>query len=252
MAMVFLHDFLELNDEFSQEFKDMLKKIGDVDAEHQDHMDSARQAAEKFFKDAPKLPAEEEEARVKTWLNQLLEAKKLCQDKKAMAQHAGARLDKLLKHLDGKLLDFEKELEASNPGCTVKLKEQSLLLDTEESPYLVAKGRGYLSRGRSSMTPRKTQARKAETAAAEEEDSTLYCICRQLSHGDMIGCDNDNCEIQWFHLPCVGLTVAPEGSWYCPMCLRDMQLAAEKKKKQQQQQQQQQQQSGEPKRKKRK
>lgn len=22
----------------------------------------------------------------------------------------------------------------------------------------------------------------------------------------MIGCDNDNCEIEWFHLECVGLT----------------------------------------------
>lgn len=28
-------------------------------------------------------------------------------------------------------------------------------------------------------------------------DDTLYCICRKVSHGEMIGCDNENCEIEW-------------------------------------------------------
>jgi hypothetical protein len=35
----------------------------------------------------------------------------------------------------------------------------------------------------------------------------------------MIGCDNDDCRIQWFHLACVGLKRAPSGSWYCNECL---------------------------------
>lgn len=38
--------------------------------------------------------------------------------------------------------------------------------------------------------------------------------------GDMIGCDNEECEIEWFHYPCVGLSQAnkPTGRWYCPYC----------------------------------
>ena len=28
-------------------------------------------------------------------------------------------------------------------------------------------------------------------------DSTVYCTCRQVSYGEMIGCDNDDCEIEW-------------------------------------------------------
>ncbi|CAH1782755.1 unnamed protein product [Owenia fusiformis] len=49
-----------------------------------------------------------------------------------------------------------------------------------------------------------------------------YCICNQVSYGDMVGCDNDDCTIEWFHYPCVGLTQAPKGKWYCPQCTAAM------------------------------
>lgn len=54
----------------------------------------------------------------------------------------------------------------------------------------------------------------------EGEDETLYCFCRQVSYGDMIGCDNDDCKFEWFHYDCVGVTEpSKEGElWYCPDC----------------------------------
>ncbi|KAI9332921.1 hypothetical protein DFJ73DRAFT_855170 [Zopfochytrium polystomum] len=45
-----------------------------------------------------------------------------------------------------------------------------------------------------------------------------YCICNQVSYGEMIGCDNTDCEIEWFHYQCVGLTGPVKGKWYCPSC----------------------------------
>ena len=51
------------------------------------------------------------------------------------------------------------------------------------------------------------------------EDRERYCLCRDVSYGEMIGCDSKNCEIEWFHLRCVNLNVAPKGKWYCPRCL---------------------------------
>ena len=33
-----------------------------------------------------------------------------------------------------------------------------------------------------------------------------FCYCRQISYGEMIGCDNPHCKIEWFHFECVGLT----------------------------------------------
>ncbi|PIA15787.1 hypothetical protein COEREDRAFT_102660 [Coemansia reversa NRRL 1564] len=45
-----------------------------------------------------------------------------------------------------------------------------------------------------------------------------YCYCNQVSYGEMVACDNDNCEVEWFHLGCVDLKGPPEGTWYCRDC----------------------------------
>ncbi|XP_018486844.1 PHD finger protein ING1-like [Raphanus sativus] len=45
-----------------------------------------------------------------------------------------------------------------------------------------------------------------------------YCICNQVSYGEMIACDNNECTIEWFHFGCVGLKDQPKGKWYCPDC----------------------------------
>ncbi|KAI8390863.1 uncharacterized protein BYT42DRAFT_610135 [Radiomyces spectabilis] len=50
------------------------------------------------------------------------------------------------------------------------------------------------------------------------DDDEKYCICQTSSNGLMIACDNEHCSTEWFHLECVGLTVPPEGVWYCPAC----------------------------------
>ncbi|PON44195.1 ING family [Parasponia andersonii] len=54
-----------------------------------------------------------------------------------------------------------------------------------------------------------------------DPNEPTYCVCHQVSFGDMIACDNENCQGgEWFHYACVGLT--PEtrfkGKWYCPTC----------------------------------
>ena len=49
----------------------------------------------------------------------------------------------------------------------------------------------------------------------------LWCYCRQDENFDyLIGCDNDCCTIQWFHLSCVNMTMeeVPDGDWFCPDC----------------------------------
>lgn len=70
------------------------------------------------------------------------------------------------------------------------------------------------------------QAQKEETPPREEEpaidpDEPTYCLCDQISYGEMIMCDNDLCPIEWFHFSCVTLTTKPKGKWYCPKCRGD-------------------------------
>ena len=51
-----------------------------------------------------------------------------------------------------------------------------------------------------------------------DPNEPLYCTCRRVSFGQMVGCDNEDCLIEWFHFGCVGLTEEPS-KWYCPDCV---------------------------------
>ncbi|KAI1816055.1 hypothetical protein GGS20DRAFT_539909 [Poronia punctata] len=54
-----------------------------------------------------------------------------------------------------------------------------------------------------------------------DPEEPKYCLCNRVSFGTMIQCDNiDNCEKEWFHLECVGLSEIPARTtkWYCPQC----------------------------------
>lgn len=44
-----------------------------------------------------------------------------------------------------------------------------------------------------------------------EEDEPVYCYCQQVSYGEMVACDAENCPREWYHLDCVGLQQAPRG-----------------------------------------
>jgi hypothetical protein len=53
------------------------------------------------------------------------------------------------------------------------------------------------------------------------ESEPIYCVCSEISYGQMICCDNDSCKIEWFHFECVKLHSKPKGKWYCPNCRGD-------------------------------
>lgn len=70
---------------------------------------------------------------------------------------------------------------------------------------------------------RRTQSskRKKNSESSDSNDSDIqpsYCICEDISYGNMVCCDNDLCPIQWFHFDCVLLSRKPKGKWYCPGC----------------------------------
>lgn len=53
---------------------------------------------------------------------------------------------------------------------------------------------------------------------AADASQPRYCVCQNISYGEMVACDNPECPIEWFHFACVGLTEQPKGKWYCPEC----------------------------------
>jgi hypothetical protein len=59
-----------------------------------------------------------------------------------------------------------------------------------------------------------------------DPNEPTYCYCKRVSFGEMVGCENDKCKIEWFHFSCVGLdpTVKLKGKWYCKECKLKMKM----------------------------
>jgi inhibitor-of-growth protein 1 len=76
--------------------------------------------------------------------------------------------------------------------------------------------------GTTRKVERERSASPAEPRGLEiDPDEPTYCLCDEVSYGEMIGCDNDLCPIEWFHFNCVGLSGKPKGKWFCPFCRGD-------------------------------
>ncbi|KAI7901011.1 uncharacterized protein BX663DRAFT_487983 [Cokeromyces recurvatus] len=82
-----------------------------------------------------------------------------------------------------------------------------------------------IPRTKSNKPPSPTRKNSSNTKLIKSEmhidpNEPLYCYCNQVSYGEMVACDNMNCEIEWFHLACVNLKTVPKGKWYCDYCTK--------------------------------
>ncbi|CAG9568048.1 unnamed protein product [Danaus chrysippus] len=82
------------------------------------------------------------------------------------------------------------------------------------------KGIGKKKKRKSRQVAQRSETPPEETDAIDP-DEPRYCLCDQISFGEMILCDNDLCPIEWFHFSCVSLTTKPKGKWFCPKCRGD-------------------------------
>jgi len=76
------------------------------------------------------------------------------------------------------------------------------------------------AQGSKNKKKKKTEE-EMEQVDAIDPDEPKYCICDDVSYGAMISCDN-NCDKEWFHLPCMSMTEGDipsrRAKWYCPDC----------------------------------
>ncbi|KAF4310564.1 Zinc finger PHD-type protein [Botryosphaeria dothidea] len=114
----------------------------------------------------------------------------------------------------------------SIPGSGVRLsvrrsKRPAPGAMTEDKKVVIGR-RSSAPKKRSKKTDDKTDAMQHEAIEDIDPNEPRYCLCGDVSYGPMIACDNANCEKEWFHLPCVGLSEDAQPPrrqlWYCPPC----------------------------------
>jgi hypothetical protein len=87
---------------------------------------------------------------------------------------------------------------------------------------LLAQQNSEVDDGASSIQGDDEDGELADEDMEVDPDEPTYCYCNRVSFGDMIGCDAENCEKEWFHLPCVGLKAAPKGNGVSPVPLTSL------------------------------
>ena len=100
-----------------------------------------------------------------------------------------------------------------------KVNHVASALKAIDNSFSEASSEGPRRKKRTGLSEAEVFEAGIEAAMRERTDPNepLYCTCKRLSFGDMIACDNEDCPIEWFHYPCVGVSTPP-ASWLCPLC----------------------------------
>lgn len=61
----------------------------------------------------------------------------------------------------------------------------------------------------------------SDTVNTGEAVQAVWCYCRKEECGEMVACDSDSCQYEWFHYMCVGVLSEPKGKWFCPECRKN-------------------------------
>ncbi|CAL1541796.1 unnamed protein product [Lymnaea stagnalis] len=122
--------------------------------------------------------------------------------------------------------------QSASAPSTPEPRSQRTKKQTTKAAALAAQQQQHTTTGANASQPSTPQVTTTEpedlsTDVQVEEwgadpNEPRYCLCNQVSYGEMVGCDNNDCPIEWFHYGCVGLSQAPKGKWYCPQCTAAM------------------------------
>ncbi|XP_063056973.1 inhibitor of growth protein 5a isoform X3 [Engraulis encrasicolus] len=192
--------------------------------------------AEEYIANVRTLASEQRVEHLQKIQSAYSKCKEYSDDKVQLAMQTYEMVDKHIRRLDADLARFENEL---------KEKLDVTGYESPDNRSLKKGGRGGLKekrgprgRGRKGSDEDSPQKKKIKNSP-EFGDSLLsvqpsdvldmpvdpneptYCLCHQVSYGEMIGCDNPDCPIEWFHFACVDLTTKPKGKWFCPRCTQD-------------------------------
>ncbi|XP_046850308.1 inhibitor of growth protein 4-like isoform X2 [Xenia sp. Carnegie-2017] len=228
---MYLEHYLDSIENLPYELQRNFTLMRDLDQRTQDILKEIDDMADNYTECARNLSPSEKTEQLTKIEESFAKAKELSEDKVQLAMQTYEMVDKHIRKLDFDLARFEADLKEQH--------EQELAASDEENKDSKSrKKKRKKSRGKSTGAESARKKKRDEpvipplaavTAFLPSPDVQVldmpvdpneptYCLCHQVSYGEMIGCDNLECPIEWFHFPCVGLTTKPKGKWYCPKC----------------------------------
>ncbi|XP_076054872.1 inhibitor of growth protein 5 isoform X2 [Oratosquilla oratoria] len=239
-----LEQYLESLENLPTELQRNFHLMRDLDQRSQDVMRNVDKISDDYLTSVREMSMEKRSEQVSTIQKMYNRAKEYSDDKVHLAIQTYELVDKHIRRLDSDLAKFEAEIKEKALNNTKKEEETGTKKRRKKKEERGKnKKRGHQSDEEDPPqkgTGRKNKKKKAESDSAiasviahpsdvmdmpVDPNEPTYCLCHQVSYGEMIACDKLDCPIEWFHFACVGLTTKPKGKWYCPKC------STERKKK---------------------
>ncbi|KAI8086274.1 uncharacterized protein BX664DRAFT_335391 [Halteromyces radiatus] len=243
--LAYLGDYKDTIDVLPMELQRNFTLIRQLDDSAQDLMGKVAHESIALCQSQVIVPEIERKRRLIEIGNLLNESVKRGEEKFALAKSTYDAVDRHCSRLDNDLQKFEDE-QWIGPSRMGRTRSNSLQQqDTNVSPTTTTR-KLTSTRPRKIKSTRTGHKRKQEldqeqgdylsTEDAVQHAQTainlsdlpidpnepVYCYCRMVSYGEMVACDNDECDIEWFHLDCVGLRAPPKGKWYCKNCASEV------------------------------
>lgn len=226
-----LTDFLERVEPLPAEIRRSLSLVQQLDTGSQEMLAKLKEMQDEYIRKTRRRMQERGMLRGPMYRDQAAlaaigrvrrEATQKADTKIACTAQAYDLVDSHIRRLDKDIARYEKHLRASglwtDPGA-----------EAAEAPKVVKRGRKTKAAGTAGAGAGAGAATVADQSLVQMVDDApidpnepLYCICHRVAFGGMVGCDNDDCAVEWFHYSCVGLTEQPKGKWYCPTCRETM------------------------------
>ncbi len=238
-SAVYLENFLESIEHLPKELQRSFSLMKDLDTRTQDTMSDVETCVKEYKRNVSLLAHNDRKEKL-TRIDELYQkAKEYTDDKVQLAMQMYEMVDKHIRKLDADLGRFEHELNLKDYSHG---RRASVTVDEGHSTGLSRRKRNSESGCGSSRARKKYASSSEETGQSGltspaalctpggptdvldmpvDPNEPTYCLCHQVSFGEMIGCDNLDCPIEWFHFQCVGLTSKPKGKWYCPRCTQE-------------------------------
>ena len=219
MASAFLSSYLETIESVPSELQRNFTMMCDLDKRVHDIMKEIENSYGTYLEKANSLEKTEKAKYIMEMRHKFKKCNTFSDDKVQLAMQTYEMVDKHIRRLDTDL----QRLEAKQRSQEQKQESQMFVDKTTDKKKQKQKGAEVQARDPVSSLPFSLISGTGEGLDMPvDPNEPTYCLCHQVSYGEMIGCDNTDCPVEWFHFACVGLSSKPKGSWYCPLCTKEM------------------------------
>ncbi|KAM5163858.1 inhibitor of growth protein 5 isoform 1-T1 [Mantella aurantiaca] len=229
---MYLEHYLDSIENLPCELQRNFQLMSDLDQRTEDKKKEIDSLASEYINNVRDFTPEQRVQHLHRIQNAYSKCKEYSDDKVQLAMQTYEMVDKHIRRLDADLARFEADLKEKLEGTEFDSPSgRGIKKSRAQKDKRGSRGRRVSEEDTVKKKKLKGGPVFSEAVLSVHPSDVLdmpvdpneptYCLCHQVSYGEMIGCDNPDCPIEWFHFACVDLTTKPKGKWFCPRCTQE-------------------------------